>query len=211
MNDDGRRGVPAEKLVKNMLQVEGWRCLPAKHQRVDTDSAEIIEGDGDAVRNPDIFAIRQGEAVFVEVKQFASAFKTNSRNQYEHGIRREKFDDYKTVDSESGIPVWIFIFEYERGKLVSNHISKLSQLEPIDERACIEEYGELVTFFPRTELEKVAITPGHVPKEFTFAVDFNVGDEVNNVLEGVEAELNTEQVGLGSFATDGGVYGSGSQ
>ena len=204
MTDDERDGIPAEKLVKNLLQIEGWRCLPAKHQRVDTDSAEIIEGDGDAVRNPDIFAIRNGEAVFVEVKQFGSPVKTRARNQYEHGIRRPKFEDYKTVASDSGIPLWIFIFESERGKLLASHISKLSELDPIDAERCKQEYGELVTYFPRTQLEKVSIGTEQVPKAFPFAVDLNVGDDVNDVLEGVEAELNTQQIGLSDFATDGG-------
>jgi len=204
MSDDERGGVPAEKLVKNMLQVEGWRCLPAKHQRVDTDSAEIIEGDGDAVRNPDIFAIRQGEAIFVEVKQFRSPVKTRVRSQYEHGIRKPKFEDYKTVANDSGIPLWIFIFESEHGRLLASHISELSELKPVHPKRCMQEYGELLTYFPRTELEKVSIASEHVPKAFPFAVEFNAGKEPNNVLEGVNAELNTRQIGLGDFATDGG-------
>lgn len=204
MNDDERDGVEAERLVKNILQVEGWRCLPAKHQRVDTDSAEIIEGDADAVRNPDIFAIRQGEAVFVEVKQFRSPVKTRARNQYEHGIRRPKFDDYKTVVSESGIPLWIFIFESEHGKLLASHISKLSELEPIDARRCHEVYGELLTYFPRTELSKVGIASEQVPEDFPCKVEFNMGDEVNSVIEGVKIGLNTQQVSLRRFSPDGG-------
>jgi hypothetical protein len=204
MSDDERDGIPAEKLVKNMLQIEGWRCLPAKHQRVDTDSAEIIEGNGEAVRNPDIFAIRQGEAVFVEVKQFRTPVKTRARSQHEHGIRQPKFEDYKTVAEDSGIPLWIFIFESDRGKLLASHISKLSELAPIDAERCKHAYGELLTYFPRTELEKIAIEAEHVPKQFPFAVDFSFGDGLNEVLEGVEAELNTHQIGLTEFSTDGG-------
>lgn len=208
MSNNDRDGVEAEKLVKNTLQVEGWRCLPAKHQRISTDSAEIIEGDRDAVRNPDIFAIRNGEAIFAEVKQFASAVKTRARNQYEHGIRRPKFEDYKTVADESGIPLWIFIFEEQRGKLLASHISKLSELDPIDERRCEQEYGQPVTYFPRTELNKIGVGPEHVPKDFPLAVDLNVGDDLNSVLEGVKVELKNHQITLGDwserFATDGG-------
>lgn len=208
MNNNDRDGVEAEKLVKNTLQVEGWRCLPAKHQRVDTDSAEIIEGDGDAIRNPDIFAIRNGEAIFAEVKQFGSAVKTRARNQYEHGIRRAKFEDYKTVADDSGIPLWIFIFEEQRGKLLASHISKLSELDPIDPRRCKQVYGQLVTYFPRTELNKIGVGSEHVPKDFPIAVDLNVGDDLNTVIDGVEAELKTHQVSINDwsvdFATDGG-------
>lgn len=196
MTDSERDGIPAEKLVKTTLQAEGWRCLPAKHQRVDTDSAEIIEGDGDAVRNPDLFAIRNGEAIFVEVKQFSTPVKTRARNQYEHGIRRPKFDDYKTVADESGIPLWIFIFESGCGKLLASHIQQLSELDPIDEERCKQDYGELVTYFPRTELEKIGIASEYVPKEFPISVDLNAGKDVNAVLEGVEVELNTHQVGI---------------
>jgi len=208
MNNNDRDGVEAEKLVKNTLQVEGWRCLPAKHQRVDTDSAEIIEGDGDAVRNPDIFAIRKGEAIFAEVKQFGSPVKTRARNQYEHGIRRPKFKDYKTVTEDSGIPLWIFIFEEQRGKLLASHISKLSELDPIDERRCKQVYGQLVTYFPRTQLNKISVGSDHVPKDFPIAVDLNVGEDLNSVIDGVEVELKTHQSSMSdwsrSFATDGG-------
>jgi len=208
MNNNDRDGVEAEKLVKNTLQVEGWRCLPAKHQRVDTDSAEIIEGDGDAVRNPDIFAIRKGEAIFAEVKQFGSPVKTRARNQYEHGIRRPKFKYYKTVTEDSGIPLWIFIFEEQRGKLLASHISKLSELDPIDERRCKQVYGQLVTYFPRTQLNKISVGSDHVPKDFPIAVDLNVGEDLNSVIDGVEVELKTHQSSMSdwsrSFATDGG-------
>lgn len=201
MTDEERDGVPAEKLVKKMFLQEGWRCMPAKHQRISTDSAEIIHGDDSNVRNPDIFAIRNGEALFVEVKQFRSAVRTKARGQYEHGIREPKFIDYKTVNDDSGIPLWMFIFEAERGKLLSNHIVKLPELEPISPEKCERVYGDQMVFFPRTELEKVAIDPAHVPDEFEFEVDHGVGEELNSVLEGVDVELSGRQTGLERWST----------
>jgi hypothetical protein len=181
MINENRTGEPAEKLVKKTLQAEGWRCLPAKHQRIDTDSAEIIEGDDGAVRNPDIFAFRSGEAIFAEVKQFSSPVKTRARNQYEHGIRRSKLNDYKTVNEDSGIPVFIFIFESGRGRLLASHLSELPELGPIDAERCRQEYGELLTYFPRDALNEVRLTDNYVPSQFPFDVQFRSGDDLNTL------------------------------
>lgn len=196
MNGEDRAGIPAERLLKRMFLQEGWNCTPAKHQRVSSDSAEIIHGEENNLRNPDLFAIGNGEAIYVEVKQFTSPVKTKARGQYEHGIRRPKFEDYKKVNRDSGIPVWIFIFEPERGKLLARHIALLSELDPISPEKCKRQYGEQMTFFPRTDLKKVAIHEPHVPRDFPFEVDHDVGDDLNDVLSGVEIKNTGIQTGI---------------
>jgi len=202
MNADERDGVEAERLVKNLLQAEGWRCLPAKHQRVNTDSAEIIEGEGDALRNPDIFAIGQGEAVFAEVKQFKEPVRTKARSRDEHGVRRAKIDDYESVASNSGIPVWLFIFESNVGELLVSRVSELTRCPPINAERCVDVYGEMVTYFPRSDLKTVNLYDGCIPKEFPFAVEFGIGDGLNEILYGTEASYTTRQFGLDEWGSD---------
>jgi hypothetical protein len=188
MNEEDRDGVEAERLVKRMLQCEGWRCLPAKYQRLNEDSAEIIEGENDAVRNPDIFTMGHGEALFVEVKQFNSPVYTRARGQGEHGIRQPKFDDYKAVSDTSGIPLWIFILESGPGRVIASKVSDLPELDPISPQRCREEYGELLTYFPRTQMQEVSLKDDHVPDSFPIHLKTGQGQPLNDVLNGVEAD-----------------------
>jgi Holliday junction resolvase-like predicted endonuclease len=211
MIDDKRDGVAAERLVKKMLQSEGWQCLPARHQRINKDSAEIIEGDDEVFRNPDIFAMGHGEALFVEVKQFKSSVMTRVRGQREHGIRQPKFEDYKSVSDASGIPLWIFILESGAGRVLASKISDLSELDPISASRCREEYGELLTYFPRSEMQEVSVKHSHVPNSFSLSIKTGKGQRVTDVLHGVETEGRksggndpTGKTSITDFVTDGG-------
>lgn len=186
MFDDNRDGVAAERLVKKMLQTEGFQCLPARYQRINEDSAEIIEGDDEVFRNPDIFVMGHGEALFVEVKQFKSSVMTRVRGQHEHGIRQPKFEDYKAVSEVSGIPLWIFIVESGSGQVLASKISDLPELEPISASRCREEYGELLTYFPRKELKEINVRKDHVPDSLPLTVKTGQGQNMTDVLNGVE-------------------------
>lgn len=196
---DGRPGSEAEKLVEELLKNKGWGCMPAKHQRISTDSAEIINMKEDAVRNPDICAIRGGQVVFVEVKEFGGPVEVEVRDQEEHGIRKPKFYDYVKVHQMSGVPLWVFIFEKERGLLLGSQINRLSRLEPIDKKKCREEYNELVTFFPRSDFDIIKLSDDYAPHDFPFKINTTDGTGVNELLSGVEAEIETVQTGLGAY------------
>jgi hypothetical protein len=198
MTDD-RRGAEAEKLVENLLLKNGWSCMPAKHQRISTDSAEIINMEDDAVRNPDICAMRAGKTVFIEVKQFAQPVSVDVRGQDEHGIREPKFYDYIQVHQMSGVPLWLLIFETGSGVLLASKIDNVSRLPPIDDEACRDVYDELMVFFPRRELNPVNLSEVYKPDGFSFSLDTSGGEDVNSLLDGVEAEIETFQTGLGNF------------
>jgi len=198
MSED-RAGSEAEKLVEELLKNKGWGCMPAKHQRISTDSAEIINMKEDAVRNPDICAIRGGQVVFVEVKQFGNSVSVDVRGQEEHGIRKPKFYDYVKVHQMSGVPLWVFIFEEERGLLLGSQINQLSRLEPIDRESCRDVYGELVTFFPRSDLDIIKLSNNHAPDDFPFKLNTTDGTDVNELLSGVKADIETVQTGLGAY------------
>jgi len=150
-------------------------------------------------RGAEADAMRAGKTVFVEVKQFAQPVSVRVRGQDEHGIREPKFYDYMQVHQMSGVPLWLLIFESSSGVLLASRIDNLSRLPPIDEEACRDEYDELMVFFPRRELEAVDLSEVHKPSGFPFGLNTSGGEDVNSLLDGVKAEVETFQTGLGNF------------
>lgn len=181
-----RAGVDAERLGENMLGKNGWRCQHAKFRRADYEGAEIIGGENETVRDPDLLAIGTGETVWVEIKEFGGPNKCKVRSQKEHGVRKPKMEDYRRVADLSGIPVWLFIVETNAGLVLVGNINDLPRLPPIDKERCIEVYDEVVEFFPRDQLEKVEIQPEHRPSGIDYSLTYGVGEPLNDIIDGVD-------------------------
>lgn len=176
-------GEDAELLVEQLLRQEGWFTTPARTQRIATDSAPMFDGRSEKIVMPDVYAMRSGQAVWCEVKQFEKPVFTRKRDQEEHGVRSRKFKEYKRTARISGLPTYLFVFEEQSGDLLVADVLNLPGLSPISRDACLAHYGELVTYFDKREFEQVRLKNAHVPPGFGHGVELDTGDRLNDILQ----------------------------
>jgi len=204
MSETRRKGVDAEELAERMLRKEGWLTQHAKFRREDYEGAEVMEGDDEKIRDPDMLALRHGETVWVEVKEFNKRVLTKTRNQDEHGIRKPKMNDYREIAEVSGIPVWLFIFEKSSGVVLTENVTLLSPLPPIDKQQCVRTYNALVEFFPRDTFTPLAVSDEHIPDEFPHRVRTRGGESLNDVIDGADKTPPGYQVTLSGLSGGSG-------
>jgi hypothetical protein len=203
MSEAQRKGVHAERLAERMLRKEGWITQHAKFRREDYEGAELMVGDDEKVRDPDMLALRQGETVWVEVKEFEEPVDTKARGQLEHGVRKPKMNDYREIAEVSGIPVWLFIVEKDAGNILTENATLLNDLPPIDKEQCIRTYNAVVEFFARDSFTELAVSDEHIPEDLPFSVSTRGGEPLNDTIEG------TDKTPPGYQVTFGDLFGGG--
>jgi len=195
-------GADAERLVNRLLRREGWLTSPAHGVEPSEDKAPMFVGESSKLIMPDIYAMRAGTAIWVEVKQFGKAVPTRKRGQLEHGVRTRKFDAYQQTRERSGLAVWLMIFEEDTGELIAVEIDDLTALPPVSRERCIAEYGELVSYFPKRDFSAVSVSDADVPANFPHAVELDNGTPIQNLIQAHEmAAEDREKL---SAYTDGG-------
>jgi len=95
-------GADAERLVNRLLRREGWLTSPAHGVEPSGDKAPMFVGQSSKLIMPDIYAMRAGTAIWVEVKQFKQPVPTHKREQLEHGVRTRKFEAYQQTREAAG-------------------------------------------------------------------------------------------------------------
>lgn len=169
------QGEPAERLVESLFRRHQWKTTPARHHRSDGSGAPMLRNDGDPIRMPDIHVAGHGVSLWAEVKQKEEIEHTRVRSQDEHGIDTPAWKDYRRLADDSGLPVWIFIFEEDTGDLLAGDVAALPTYPPIDETRCIEHYGNLMTYIPRQSLTQIRVLPSHTPDDPSISPTMNEG------------------------------------
>jgi hypothetical protein len=124
---------------------------------------------------PDLHVVGHGTSLWAEIKQKDRILDTRARSQEEHGIDKPNWEHYRRLANESGVPVWLFIFEEPTGALLAGDISQLTSYPPIDEEKCKQYYGNVMTFVSREDLTQVRLLPEHIPPEYGHEVDIRAG------------------------------------
>lgn len=152
--DIGRNG---ELLVEEVMQSEGWNII-ADRQFQNGNAPVFVSDDNRTVR-PDLAAARGGRMYYIEVKVKPQGkhFQVN-QNEFQHGIGLAKFEDYVAVKDDTGIGVWLVVYEPPTGLLLCSEVGTLDghhsrKLRDGDEGR--ENYSEDFIFF-NVELFEVA-------------------------------------------------------
>jgi len=201
-NVDYDAGADAERLVNQVLRRDGWYTSPAHGLEPSENKAPLFIADSEKLIMPDIFAMCEGSAFWVEVKQFEQPVRTRKRNQLEHGVRSRKFEAYQRTRQASGLAVWLVVFEEESGELIAAEIDELSELPPVSREHCMREYGELVSYFARDDFSVISVSEDDVPAEFPHSVKLETGVSVQHLIQTQEIDMQ-DRDSITAY-TDGG-------
>lgn len=158
--EEYKLGHKGEVVVRDLLLKAGWFVSQTYDQLGPTgDKAPKCFGmpEGFLVSSvlPDIDTFRNGERRWVEVKTKTKPTYNRKRKRDEHGINLRHWNDYRIVQKETGVPVFIFVYEVKKGNILVSSVDKLSM-------SGVEYHGDKMDkdgmiFFDRTDFALWAI------------------------------------------------------
>lgn len=120
----GRMG---ERLVARWFQSHNWGVIPSyDYTGSNGEKAPRLMFEAASHVVPDLDLCRSGRRWWVEVKTYADAAENKRLGCKVHGIKQRHFDDYVSVERESGTPVAIAILELSTGLLLTGALDRLS-------------------------------------------------------------------------------------
>lgn len=103
----------AEKAVRQTLTRMGECIIPA--HLIENGGAPKMLGHVKSWTLPDMLGCKNGASRWIEVKFKRAPALFEKIGRYRHGIDIPKWNDYRAVEKESGIPGWIAIVQYQPG------------------------------------------------------------------------------------------------
>lgn len=170
------KGNQGEQIVSFLLRKDGYfvTCLSDINEQ-GIGGAPGMKTDKDFLILPDLQAALRGKIGYCEVKWKTEATFTRITQREEHGVDKRNWDHYYMVQSETGIPVYLFIYERKTGAVLYSLIEHLSGVSRYTSKM---GKGGMI-FFPRASYAlwgRVAQLGGH------FAVQLDMFERMN--LEG---------------------------
>lgn len=121
----GRRG---EQIVADWLKRRECYIIPSyDYAGEDGDKAPKLAGLWRGHPVPDLDCARNGNRFWVEVKTKKEAVLWRRDNELRHGIETRLLEHYQTVESISGCPCYLFIFEESTGCLIAETLMNLGK------------------------------------------------------------------------------------
>lgn len=160
----GRAG---ERLVLRFIKGRGAGVIPSyDFTGTDGSKAPKLSFSSNSLVVPDLDAASNGRRLWVEVKTFATSVVFRKYGIRVHGIRRRHYDDYLSVEKETGNDVFLSVLEVDTAKLL---VAKLRELTPYSCicRACqagtpgrhCEVYFDRSSFVAWTEFKDTDMAP----------------------------------------------------
>jgi hypothetical protein len=111
-SDEFRRGRSGERVIAELLKRRGWFIVPAyDFAGEEGEKVPKMEGLTAAFILPDLDISKGGDRRWAEVKTKTAATLHRRSGVSEHGIAIRHLQHYRSVESETGCEVWIFIVE----------------------------------------------------------------------------------------------------
>lgn len=121
-----KRGRSGERLVAGVLKRRGCFIVPSyDYSGEDGNKAPKMEGEFAGYVIPDLDVARDGDRYWVEVKTKWTATLHRKSGTVEHGISLRHLDHYRKVQTITGAPVFLAVFEERDGIIL---IAKLDAL-----------------------------------------------------------------------------------
>lgn len=154
-SDEYRRGQKGERLVEVFIQRCDWMTMPAR--KFTGEGAPTLQRLHEHTVLPDVLAVHDGTSRFVEVKTKTVPFEMRKTGEVFHGIGFKSWQAYRDAKRETGLDVWLFIYEIESGTLLRAEIDDLGQIDDmvLEGDAGYDDYGEEMAFWHRDKFEGV--------------------------------------------------------
>ena len=200
-SDEFRLGENGERLVEAFTQWCGWSTMPAR--RYNGEGAPTLQRLHEHTVLPDILAVKDGKSRFVEVKTKRDGPSFYRKTQKEqHGVDWANWKAYCDTQRETGLDVWLFVYEPNSGTLLRAAIDDLE----MDHRLLEDDpgynaYGSEMIFWDRDNFESV--TASIETGDFFFGqqkLDSGVGAPSNGAFGGDNNDGDNDQRGLGDFS-----------
>lgn len=148
-SEEAKIGRKGERLVEEVLQSEGWNIIADREFK--SGHAPVFKSDDGRTVRPDISASKDGETCYLEVKTKPQGkHYQRNQNEHQHGIGEAKWDDYVAVKEDTGLDVWLTIFEPPTGMLLCAEVGALDGRDSRtlrDGDSGRENYSEDMIFF----------------------------------------------------------------
>lgn len=119
----------AEYLSEKVIQWYGWATIPRRkfNDNWGGELAPMLESENEKTVLPDITAVGDGRMELVEVKSKSDWVPhRKSGGEPQHGIDTPNWNDYNTIQVDTGHRVWLFIHEQKEGLLLRQSIDELT-------------------------------------------------------------------------------------
>lgn len=87
--------------------------------------APMLTGKYKQYRLPDLLAVKPERSFWAEVKEKRNCTYTHRIDSYDEGIDHDCWHDYVKVQQISGVPVWLFIAEWEPERILGASLDRL--------------------------------------------------------------------------------------
>lgn len=143
-----------EKTIKKGFMAKGWYVIPTAN--IKDDGAPMAKTDRNCIILPDLQISGKGFSRWVEVKTKTKAAYLRIEKEYKHGICKRQYEHYKAIEGETGIPIWLVIWELETQEILIaplNYLIHPQILSPEKSRMSFCEHG--MVFFRKNDFESI--------------------------------------------------------
>jgi len=98
-----------EDMIREGLANRGWYVSPTG--KINDNCAPMARTCDDALILPDLQISSCGKTRWAEVKRKKKPGYLRIENKYTHGFCRRQWEHYKRIEKETGLQVWLFIWE----------------------------------------------------------------------------------------------------
>jgi hypothetical protein len=157
-----QRGRQGEHVVAAWLKQRGCFVIPSyDYSGEDGDKAPLLQGLWEGYPVPDLDVARNGNRFWVEVKTKERPVEWRKTGELRHGIELRLLQHYRTVQTISGSPCWLFIYEESTRWLLAQTLGQLGQPSIGTDRGTPMAYWARVCF---RELDRIPAPTGKAPR-----------------------------------------------
>lgn len=155
-SDRYRMGEQGEKLVGELAEEFGWFMMRA--DEAISKKAPMLERKHERTVLPDILASRGGDSRFIEVKTKSKPVPRRKENgTLQHGVDSPNWKAYCDTQRETGLPVWLFVYENDSGTLLRARLNDLEIHHIADNETTIEIHGNPMVYWNRDNFEAITV------------------------------------------------------
>lgn len=158
-NEEYKFGDWFQRKLDDLLQQRGWYTIASYDYSGDGGSKPPrLYGHFGKHVIPDIDVARAGARFWCEAKAKNAATLYRKTNVLEHGFSLRHFNDYLHVQSITGAPVYVFVYESETGAILCISLDKIEAVKRVYVERKMGRGGMI--FFPRGRMTPWATRHG---------------------------------------------------
>lgn len=97
-----------EDVIRDGLASRGWFVIPTA--KINAGGAPMARNCDNALILPDLQIAARGKSLWVEVKRKTKPGFMRKTNRKTHGFCKRQWEHYKSIEEETGVQVWLFIW-----------------------------------------------------------------------------------------------------